>query len=123
MRSCKDWLDQGFTKNGEYAIDPDDRGDIYVHCDQVTNGGGWIVFQRRQDGSVNFHRTWDEYKMGFGTSHEFWLGNEYIYRLTRTQTQLRIDLEDFSGNRAFALYTSFSISSEGDKYRYYTKIL
>jgi len=89
-----------------------------VYCDTTTDGGGWLVFQRRQDGTVDFFRNWAEYKHGFGDlSTEFWWGLEKLNAATRDKPrELRIELEDFSGNTAYAHYTSFSIASESDKY-------
>ena len=84
-----------------------------------TDGGGWIVFQRRLDGSVDFNRNWTEYKSGFGDlSGEHWLGNEILVNLTSDDSQgtwtIRIDLEAWNKETAFAKYTDFKIV--GDKY-------
>jgi ficolin len=90
-----------------------------VYCDMTTPGGNWLVFQRRKDGSVAFERTWIEYQNGFGNpGGEFWLGNEALYLLTSNgKYKLRIDMEDFEGNKRYAEYSTFSISSSADNYR------
>ena len=84
-----------------------------------TDGGGWTVFQRRQDGSVDFYRGWDEYKQGFGQmTAEFWLGNDKIHRLSAARpSSLRVELEDWKGNRAYAKYGKFKIGDEQALYR------
>jgi len=84
-----------------------------------TDGGGWTVFQRRQDGSVNFYRGWNDYKAGFGQkSGEFWLGNDKIHRLTASRpTSLRVELEDWNGVRVYAKYDKFNIGNEQVQYR------
>lgn len=98
-------------------VDPDGRGPFSVYCDMQTDGGGWTVFQRRRDGSVNFFRSWDDYKNGFGDiSGEFWLGNEHIHRLTKHTSVLRVDLEDWVGDKAFAKYGQFRLGNESTKY-------
>ncbi|GFS22802.1 tubulin alpha chain [Elysia marginata] len=33
-----------------------------ILCDTVTQGGGWIIIQRRSTGKTNFNRTWADYK-------------------------------------------------------------
>ena len=85
----------------------------------TTSGGGWTVIQRRLDGSADFHRVWQDYKNGFGhLDGEFWLGLEQIRALTATKfNQLRIDLEDFSGNTRYAIYQNVSVADEAYKYR------
>ncbi|EDO45452.1 predicted protein, partial [Nematostella vectensis] len=84
-----------------------------------TPWGGWTVFQRRQDGSVDFYRNWSEYKNGFGDLQgEFWLGLDRIHRLTNAVAmELRVDLEADAGETAHAQYGHFSVSAESDKYR------
>ncbi len=103
-----------------YDIDPaDGLGKFEVFCDQKTAGGGWTVFQKRFDGSVDFYRGWDDYKRGFGhLNGEFWLGLDKIHRLTVSRSnKLRVDLEDVPGKKAFAEYNSFAVATETNKYR------
>ena len=102
-----------------YTISRDGGKPIQVLCDMITDGGGWTVFQRRLDGSVEFYLDWKSYKNGFGDlKGEFWLGNDNLHRLTATDdTILRVDLEDFDGNKAYDEYTTFKVADEADKYR------
>ena len=83
-----------------------------------TDGGGWTVFQRRQDGSVDFYRNWTDYENGFGNlTGEFWLGLSKIHRLTKEGSNtLRVNLGDFEGNTRYANYSTFSISDGSTEY-------
>ena len=84
-----------------------------------TDGGGWTLFQRRQDGSVNFNRLWADYKNGFGDlTGEFWLGLSKIHRLTQAGLNtLRVEVGDFEGSSSYAKYSTFSIGGAGTEYR------
>jgi hypothetical protein len=84
-----------------------------------TDGGGWTVFHRRQDGSVDFYRGWNDYKAGFGhLTGEFWLGNNKIHRLTASRpSSLRVELENWNGVKAHAKYGKFNIGDEQAQYR------
>ena len=116
--SCLDYQKAGYTTSGQYMISiPNTFELLNVYCDQDTDGGGWLVFQRRRDGSVDFYRDWVDYKAGFGEiTSEFWLGNDYLHTLTRDQQELRVDLMDFQGNTAYAKYSTFTVKSEAEKY-------
>ena len=102
-----------------YRIDSDGLGGFDVPCDmETTPGRGWTIFQRRVDGSEDFYRNWTDYKSGFGNlSGEFWLGLDKIHRLTVSgQNVLRVDLESFENEKAYAFYESFYVGNESEAY-------
>ena len=81
-----------------------------------TDSDGWIVFQRRNDGLVDFYRNWKE---GFGDLNgEFWLGLSKIHRLTQDGTDytLRVDLQDFENETCYAKYSTFNIGNSTTNY-------
>nr|CAI5840892.1 unnamed protein product [Callosobruchus analis] len=109
--SCVDFLNAGMRNSGIYYLQI--RGTTY-----------WFlkVIQRRDDFGFpreNFNRDWNDYKNGFGDpAKEFWLGNENIYMLTNNEEySLRVELEDFEGNKRYAQYAHFKIYSEADYYK------
>ncbi|XP_050963924.1 microfibril-associated glycoprotein 4-like [Labeo rohita] len=121
---CSDVYKSGQTVSGIYSIYPAGDFPVWVYCQMISDGkeedkGGWMVIQRRMDGSVNFYRPWNQYKRGFGNVEgEYWLGLENMYQLTRkNKYMLRVDLEDFTGRKGFALYSSFSVDCETDGYK------
>ncbi|XP_045174250.2 angiopoietin-related protein 7-like [Mercenaria mercenaria] len=118
--SCLDLYDNGFKSDAIYKIEINHTHTISVYCDMTTDGGGWTVFQRRKDGSVDFFQGWNDYKTGFGNlDGEFWLGNEYLNLLTDNGEphELRIELGDHDGNHAFAKYSSFKVGSESTNFQ------
>lgn len=119
-RDCSDYNVLQERKSSVYRVTPDARnGTFEVFCEMESYGGGWTVIQQRLDGSVNFNRTWAEYKKGFGNLRgEFWLGNDHIHLLTKTKDMvLRIDLEDFEGVREYAKFDEFYVANEFLRYR------
>ena len=105
--------------SGSYTIAFVGMGFIPVYCDMETDGGGWTVFQRRKDGSVDFDRGWNDYERGFGNiDGDYWLGLTFLHRLLQLNgtNELRIDLKDYSGNSAYAKYSSFNLGDSNSKY-------
>ena len=86
-------------------------------CDETTDGGGWIIIQRRTTGEEEFYRDWATYRKGFGSlAGDFWLGNENLHTLTNNRSyELRVELK-YDGRSAFAHYDKFSVASEADNY-------
>ncbi|XP_035657937.1 microfibril-associated glycoprotein 4-like isoform X2 [Branchiostoma floridae] len=121
-QDCQDILDNDeTTPSGVYMVYPrDNLGGFLVFCDMDTDGGGWTLFQKRQDGTVDFYRNWRDYKTGFPSNlnGEFWLGNDNLYRLAVQKVyQLRVDMGDVEGNTAYAAYSTFAISPESQNYK------
>ncbi|XP_037047953.1 ficolin-1-like [Bradysia coprophila] len=118
---CDDALNKGFNKTGVYRIKPKASFRPFkVWCDMESDGGGWINIQTRFDGLVDFYRTWQEYRNGFGSvDSEHWLGNNYIHQITRNNDfELKIELTGFDEDEfATAKYSPFQIGTEDDKYR------
>ena len=111
------------AKTGLYNIrDPsveDGSLGIHVRCDMETDGGGWIVIQRRiTNGIVNFTRNWEDYESGFGNLYsEFWIGLNNIYQLTNQQeVELQLSVWNDSETSITWNYQTFKISGPENKY-------
>ncbi|XP_040187280.1 ficolin-1-like [Rana temporaria] len=117
-RNCKDYA-KSLALSRRYTIYPDGKKPLRVLCDMDTDGGGWIIFQRRWDGSVDFFRDWKAYKAGFGNLlTEFWLGNDNLHLLTSSGTwELRIDVQDYNNTKQYMKYSSIKVLGESDKYQ------
>lgn len=89
-----------------------------VCCESDIEDGGWTVIQRRLDGSVNFERSWNTYRDGFGDlKGEFFIGLEKLHRITKAQPQeLYIALESFYYSNYNARFRNFQIGSEEEGY-------
>ncbi|OWF36391.1 fibrinogen C domain-containing protein 1-B-like [Mizuhopecten yessoensis] len=119
-RDCYDLYKAGQTSDGLYTVHPSDlRQGLVVYCDMTSDGGGWLTFQRRMDGSEQFKRKWQEYMFGFGDpAKEFWIGNEFLHAIvSQGWYELRIDMEDFNGEKRYATYKLFRISNGASRYR------
>ncbi|XP_043648911.1 fibrinogen-like protein 1 isoform X2 [Drosophila teissieri] len=82
---------------------------FYVSCDE-----DWTVILSRSSDDVNFERGWLDYRDGFGNlAGDFFIGLNKLHALTSSALhELRIVMEDFSGNVAYAGYSLFAIGSE-----------
>lgn len=134
--------------DGVYSLNDRKGGAIQTEC-KIRMGSsanrpspiGWTLIQKRYDGSVDFNKSWNEYKRGFGfelekiTSFgsrprpmgvgEGWIGNEFIYEISTRETggagiPLLIEMErkfDKTPNNAIVGYENFAIGNEWSEYK------
>ncbi|XP_044074978.1 tenascin-N isoform X3 [Siniperca chuatsi] len=118
---CVQIMKNGNKRSGVYTIyiNNDRSKPIEVYCDMDTDGGGWLVLQRRTTGKLDFMKRWKQYIAGFGNmTDEFWIGLDKIYELTNTPTptELRFDL-GLGSERAYAVYDNFKIAPVKQKFK------
>lgn len=123
-RHCYDLHQRGDRGKGLRQVYPfpgRHQESVWVYCDQITDGGGWTVFQRRDNvtNRVDFRRTWLDYQLGFGNlTGEFWLGLDLLNTLTFSSAQqLRVDLYDWDGEHRWANYDVFKVGPPHANYR------
>ena len=89
------------------------------YCDGVTAGGGWLVVQWRQDGSVDSNRGWVDYEDGFGSlTGELWYGLRPLHCLTNQgQWEMRIDFTLTDGTKRYLSYALFKIGPASCNYQ------
>ncbi|KAJ8279015.1 hypothetical protein COCON_G00060810 [Conger conger] len=120
FRDCYQVRQAGYSTSGMYLLKVDGSERlIQAWCEHGLDNGGWTVFQRRKDGSVNFFRNWENYKKGFGNiDGEYWLGLENIFNMAKqVDYRLLVELEDWVGKKVYAEYSSFHLEPESESYR------
>ena len=88
---------------------------VDVFCDT----DGWMIVQRRQDGTVDFNRSWVDYEKGFGDLNgEFWYGLRAINCLTQTgQWELKVDFEFQNKTRSYLHYNTYKVGDDDTNYQ------
>ncbi|KAM6975735.1 tenascin isoform 3-T3 [Tautogolabrus adspersus] len=121
-KDCAQILLNGETTSGLYTIyvGGEETQPVQVYCDMTTDGGGWLVFLRRQNGKLEFYRNWKNYTAGFGNmNNEFWLGLSNLHKITNSgHYELRVDLGD-KGESAYAQYDKLTIAEPRTRYKIY----
>lgn len=122
--SCLDYFQEGYASDGVYSIKVGTKW-RNVYCDMVR--GGWTVFQKRIDGSVDFNQYWNQYVDGFGNPEtDYWLGLGALHEMTFGGVEMRMIGFDYSGVEMEIRQDGFSVGDAASKFKltsgYYTEL-
>uniref|UniRef100_A0A8D8CEE6 Ficolin-1 n=1 Tax=Culex pipiens TaxID=7175 RepID=A0A8D8CEE6_CULPI len=117
IESCDD-----VSTSGRYRLQlPNRPTQVTVVCETNSDEGNWLVIQSRSSGSVDFNRSWTDYRDGFGNVSllgEFWLGLETIHQLTKAGDQeLLVQLKNETGHYEYGRYKRFQVAGADQRYR------
>lgn len=113
---CSEGKASGYP-SGIYDIQPSTSPTSFpVYC---AMGFGRIHILWRETSSMNFFRSWEEYRDGFGdVSGEFWLGLEYIHQITTSDVfEMRIEIRLHTGQKRKQKYNHFVVEGEEENYK------
>ncbi|CAG2243140.1 unnamed protein product [Mytilus edulis] len=91
MRDCVDWQQSGMTTNGIYSITPIGFKPFDVYCDMTTDGGKWLV------------------------------SNKKLHVLTQEPTELRVDVMAWDNEKRYAKYSTFWLGDASSNYTLYVE--
>lgn len=91
-----------------------------IYCDDKTEGGGWLLIERRQTGGtlmLNRPPNFDWSKHGNIADH-FWFGFDLMHILTAdVPMDLLLEINWCSGQPSLLKYKNFQVGPGGDRYR------
>lgn len=93
--------------------------DIYgVPSYKVPCCHDWIVILNRYSDALDFNRTWDEYKKGFGECEgNFFIGLDNLHELTKGgKYRLRYEIQTKNGKWYYGEYQRFVVDDEDNLY-------
>ncbi|XP_048255264.1 fibrinogen C domain-containing protein 1-A-like [Haliotis rufescens] len=119
---CSEGFKMGISSDGVYTIQPRPYGTPFqVHCKMKY--GGRTSVQKQVSGDIDFYRTWQEYRDGFGTpGGDHWLGLEKMKAIsdkTPSKMILRLTYKtDKSPTWKNIIYNYFNLSDELNGFRF-----
>ncbi|XP_047499769.1 angiopoietin-related protein 7-like isoform X2 [Penaeus chinensis] len=120
--NCEAHFCKGALKDAVYEVFPSrNEGPATVWCDMSSSKGGWTMFLKRQQQTIqeNFARPWEEYRNGFGdVDAEHWLGLEHLHKMTSAAPMvLRLEVKAFDGASRWAEWDTFSVAGSDTQYK------